>query len=184
MQQQKPRALLAKTKALIKKLSPRRMLNFSKFKFDSALEKARGFLSELQWEIVERNIKNGGNPDTRLEGGFGTTYLMLAAKTGNWKIVQFLLDHKADMEITDKDGMTALMHAAASSFPWTVIELLENGADPLARDYRGRTALDYAKNNRNGRTEVPIAVEMARRILGTQGWAYFSRNLSECVWGV
>ena len=179
MQQQKP--LAARTRTLAKKAA-KRALYFAKFKLVAALEKARGYLSELQWDIVERNIRNGGDPDRRVEGGFGTTYLILAAKTGNWKVVKFLLEHKANTEIRDKNGMTALMHAAAGDLAWAVIELLQNGADPLARDYFGRTALDHAKKSGNRRAETPIAIEMTQRIItGQQGWAYFSRNFAECT---
>jgi hypothetical protein len=179
MQQQKP--LAAKRKALVKNTA-RRALSFAKFKLVTAIEKVRGFLSELQWGIVERNIKNGGNPDARVEGGFGTTYLILAAKTGNEKMVRFLLEHGASTEIRDFRDMTALMHAAAGNSPWSVILLLEHGADPIARDYYfGMTAMDRAKEAGNKRAEMPLAVEMARRLIGTQGWAYFSRNFAECT---
>jgi ankyrin repeat protein len=87
----------------------------------------------------------------------GRTALMWAASSGHDKICRLLLDRlekeggdvEKYLEIRDKDGRTALMHAADFNSTDTCIVLLEKGADIGARDNKGKTALDIALEKRN-----------------------------------
>ena len=72
--------------------------------------------------------------------------LGLAASSGEVESVRLLLSRGADARAGGSHGWTPLMMAAASARPNpAVVELLlEHGADLHARDYVGRTALDWA----------------------------------------
>ncbi|XP_077050837.1 ankyrin repeat domain-containing protein 34C [Siphateles boraxobius] len=63
------------------------------------------------------------------------------------KLVKYLLDNKADPNIQDKAGRTALMHACSHRAGQEVVSLLlTNGADPSLEDRHGSSALVYAVN--------------------------------------
>ncbi|XP_030622538.1 ankyrin repeat domain-containing protein 34C [Chanos chanos] len=63
------------------------------------------------------------------------------------KLVKYLLDNKADPNIQDKAGRTALMHACSHRAGHEVVSLLlSNGADPSLEDRSGSSALVYAVN--------------------------------------
>jgi ankyrin repeat protein len=58
---------------------------------------------------------------------------------------QRLLDHKhLNLEVRDKDGCSALHHAARRRDAWAIDKLLRHGADPSATDSQGRTPLHLA----------------------------------------
>ncbi len=62
--------------------------------------------------------------------------------------IQAAIEHGADVNARDLDGMTPLMAAAESNLdPVVVMMLLEAGADGRAKDNWGRTAFDYAQYN-------------------------------------
>ena len=76
-------------------------------------------------------------------GDDGDTPLMQAARYGNARAVEYLLEHGADIERCDRFKRTALIAAARALPPdgRRVIELLiDGGANIQARDDRGRTA--------------------------------------------
>ncbi|XP_043920168.1 ankyrin repeat domain-containing protein 34B [Protopterus annectens] len=83
----------------------------------------------------------------------GETPLMIACKTryadqqsvSKVKMVKFLLENKADPNIQDKSGKTALMHACLEKAGSEVVSyLLKSGADPSLEDHFGCSALLYA----------------------------------------
>ncbi|NXP17703.1 AN34B protein, partial [Scytalopus superciliaris] len=85
----------------------------------------------------------------------GETPLMVACMTDHAdlqsaskaKMVKYLLDNKADPNIQDKSGKTALMHACLGrAGPEVVSLLLARGADPSLPDHSDRSALVYAVN--------------------------------------
>lgn len=93
----------------------------------------------------------------------GVTPLMYASAQGAGHVVDYLLKSGANVNATDKSGMTALMHAADTFGPynadgWARVEdfeddvgpkayaieqLLKKGADTSMKDKEGRTALDH-----------------------------------------
>ncbi|XP_010020289.1 PREDICTED: ankyrin repeat domain-containing protein 34C-like, partial [Nestor notabilis] len=85
----------------------------------------------------------------------GETALMVACITKHIdqqsiskpKMVKYLLDNRADPNIQDKSGKTALMHACIRGAGGDVVSLLlENGADPSLEDHSGASALVHAIN--------------------------------------
>jgi ankyrin repeat protein len=76
----------------------------------------------------------------------GRTALMVAcAYWCGTDMVKLLVTYKADVNATANDGTTALMLAASNEKQDVVDYLLAHGANPKARDEKGRTALDFAK---------------------------------------
>lgn len=67
------------------------------------------------------------------------------ARHGGSSTVYLLLHFRADMNLKDETGRTALHFAACTDYGVDIAQqLLEAGADINARDNTGRTALDYA----------------------------------------
>jgi ankyrin repeat protein len=62
----------------------------------------------------------------------------------NPAVLALLLDHGADIHLSDSSGLTPLHHAATTSATESVRLLLEAGADPAVTDDEGRTAYDIA----------------------------------------
>ncbi|XP_010310664.2 ankyrin repeat domain-containing protein 34B [Balearica regulorum gibbericeps] len=91
----------------------------------------------------------------------GETPLMVACRTkhvdaqsaSKEKIVKYLLENKADPNIQDKSGKTALMHACMEKAgPEVVSLLLSKGADPSLQDHSNCSALVYAINSEDRET--------------------------------
>lgn len=70
--------------------------------------------------------------------------IIYAAKDGDIRRVQELLDSGADINIGYIYGTTALMYATYEGYTEIVRLLLENGADPNIQNRVGSTALMYA----------------------------------------
>jgi ankyrin repeat protein len=60
-------------------------------------------------------------------------------------MVRLLLEHHAYIDAESPNGTTPLMMAAHYGSPKAVKILLEEGADPLIRNQRGMTAIDFAQ---------------------------------------
>jgi TonB family protein len=84
----------------------------------------------------------------------GDTALMFAAYRG--KLPQILLDHGANLNAHNADGLTPLMLLAQYPDPGTLKAALAAGADPTAHDNLGRTALDYLSAAYCGHAIVPL----------------------------
>lgn len=78
----------------------------------------------------------------------GITPLMEAVRNDNEEIVKLLLQHKADADLKDMEGRTALIWAAKKKH-WKLISLLLEASGNVldARDRKGMTALAYARCN-------------------------------------
>lgn len=121
-------------------------------------------------EIVEMLLSHGANPNARektikwsgwgIPPSHGRSALHIAA--GNIRMgsnVKALLDHGAEVNAQDGNGVTALMGVAYRSqkqdIP-TVKELLAHGADVNLRNCLGHTALSLARSHGSyaGRDEI------------------------------
>ena len=69
------------------------------------------------------------------------------ATRGNTKLIKQLLEDGMDVDLTDKEGLTALYRAAHNDQKETVSLLLSNGANVNIRDKFGNTPLDDTLND-------------------------------------
>ncbi|MDA8402616.1 MAG: ankyrin repeat domain-containing protein [Desulfobacteraceae bacterium] len=88
--------------------------------------------------IAARLIEKGANPNAVIEGPFlhdgwtlakGATPLMAAIAGGHDKIAAFLLQHGAQAAVSDENGYTPLMLAAAQGKPDLINACILKGAD-------------------------------------------------------
>jgi len=83
------------------------------------------------------------------------TLLHYAAMRGNHKMIEFLLDHGANVNGKAKDDMTPL-HWACGNFgsEAAIVTLLDRGANPAAQNSRKETPSDILRQLRSQRTAV------------------------------
>lgn len=104
----------------------------------------------INFGLAERMLALGAAPpkaDVRIRT-FGAPLLGYAASTYGLSFTRTLLERGAGVDINRRGsrGITPLMMAAAATEPDPAVVrlLLDNGAEPGARDDSGRTALDWA----------------------------------------
>lgn len=68
----------------------------------------------------------------------------------------------SDINDRDKDRKTVLIYCAEKNFPNYLNKLIELKANPLAKDYKGKTALDYAEKNLEDKKTTEEFVEKIR----------------------
>ncbi|ETW09645.1 hypothetical protein H310_00171 [Aphanomyces invadans] len=96
---------------------------------DDSLNTIERLLEQGEMEIDDRD-------------GDGYTLLMKGAMRGFYTIVRFCLRHGAAIDLVDRTGKTALMHAVAHSD--IALHLIDQGANLLHTDERGRTVIHDA----------------------------------------
>jgi ankyrin repeat protein len=94
-------------------------------------DKSIKILVEAGFDINERNPEDGKTP------------LILAAKTGNIKAVEFLLEMKADPNLQDDDEGSPLNHAI-KNIDDKLVELLIDITDPHLTDNSNQTSFEHA----------------------------------------
>ena len=92
-------------------------------------------------EMTKFLIENGC--DVNFKSGMGSA-LMAATVKGNIEIAKLLLDNKANPDITDSNGMTALLYAVNFKNYELAKLLVKFKSNIEAKDNRGYNALDYA----------------------------------------
>jgi ankyrin repeat protein len=107
---------------------------------DKPIHKAayKGDLKKVK-EIIDRDPN-----EINVQDAQGFTPLHLASGKGHIEIVEFLLNHGADIELEIFNGVTPLMLAAQYVTNETIKTLLEHGAKVNHKDESGRTALHNA----------------------------------------
>lgn len=85
--------------------------------------------------------------DVESEKGF--TPLLIATTNGHTVIVRLLLEHGANPNMRNFDGVTALHNAVFEKQIDIVKLLLEHGADPAIQDRLGNTPVDLAQRSAN-----------------------------------
>ena len=80
---------------------------------------------------------------------------MKASNYGYEDVVTLLIAHRANVDLKDKAGRTALMHAADGKYVDAIPHLMAHGADVYVQDGEGNTALDIARKSEN-----EVAVEL------------------------
>ncbi len=77
------------------------------------------------------------------------TALMATVVKGNVEIGTYLLEKKANPNLTDSNGVTALMYAVQFKNEDLVKALLKHNADKTILDKNGKTAFEYAVFSEN-----------------------------------
>lgn len=111
-------------------------------------------VQEARLEVIDLLICAGADPNVVAvahEGPYDTTILGQAAAFGRVDVISKLLAGGAEIDMTDRDGLTALHFAAIFSQLEAVSALLAAGASPAARDRRGLRPLDHARRRRRVR---------------------------------
>lgn len=85
------------------------------------------------------------------------TALMAAVMSGKMQIIESLISHKANVNLADAQGKTALIYAAFFNRNDVVKILIRAGVDKKQKDSDGKSALDYANFNKN--TELIILLD-------------------------
>ena len=71
----------------------------------------------------------------------------MAAYFNSFEVVKFLVEHGANINITNYNGTTVIMYAKNGSMTTSGFQtfdyLLENGADPNKKDYMDKDLFDY-----------------------------------------
>ncbi len=98
------------------------------------------------WAVIDRFGEHG--LDIRLRDWWHSRPLSDAARTGDLRLIKWLLDQGVDINATSRSGETALMAAAWAGQVQAAKLLLERGADVDAKNISGRTAMDYARGPR------------------------------------
>jgi ankyrin repeat protein len=88
--------------------------------------------------------------------GYGTA-VMAAVMSGNIAILEKLVSLKANLNLSDSHGETALLYAVLFNKNDVAKLLIKAGADISLKDDRGKTALDIANFNKN--TELIILLD-------------------------
>lgn len=87
--------------------------------------------------------------DVNQAGGFDDTLLHLAARKGEIEDVKLLVACGADVNAVGDMGCTPLHEAAVRGQVEVVAFLLENGADPGIKNEFGKTAVDWARDEKH-----------------------------------
>ena len=111
-------------------------------KFDAPAVDIFAASAEGKLEIVKQHIAAGTDINQPKTGDeLKNTPLMLAAVFGRTEVAKTLIDAKANLDLQDKDGSTALHKSALFCHEEIVKELLANGADKDIKNKDGSVAL-------------------------------------------
>ncbi|WP_367846311.1 ankyrin repeat domain-containing protein [Rhodoferax sp. WC2427] len=98
----------------------------------------------------------------------GWAPLHYAATRGHLAVIRLLLENFAYIDAASPNGSTPLMMAAQYGTDEAVRLLLDEGADPLLKNQKNLTAIDFAQNaNRPATVEMVSAAVRARKPKGT-----------------
>ncbi|WP_147676314.1 ankyrin repeat domain-containing protein [Algibacter pacificus] len=99
-----------------------------------------------QQSIVEHILPYVTNLNHNSDNG---TALAAAVVKNNVEIIKVLLNHKADVNLTDANGVSPLMYAIMFKNIQVIKLLIEHGADLKLTDKTGKSTFEYAISSDN-----------------------------------
>jgi len=102
------------------------------------------------FESAEYLVKAGAPVNSPSRNDLKATPLQSAAAAGHVKIVEMLIKYRADTNVQEQGGYTALHAAAQNGDQATIRALLYGGADLTMRSEDGKTPLDLALEKGHG----------------------------------
>ncbi|KAL5471543.1 hypothetical protein EMCRGX_G029667 [Ephydatia muelleri] len=99
---------------------------------------------DMVLHILDQGVPADYTTSTTLCGW--TPLMRTAMLSGNTQVAQVLIQHGANLNLTDADGKTALMMASLGGFHDLAQLLLQHGADLCAKSKYGKNALDFARS--------------------------------------
>jgi uncharacterized protein len=95
--------------------------------------------------ICSNLVTAGADINAQDSGGENPLYFsLLGPKNENLDVLKWLLQHGANITLTNVQGRTPLFWAIVAGSTNAVVVLLQHGADPTLKDYREKNALDQA----------------------------------------
>src|SRR5438034_3448472 len=98
----------------------------------------------------------------------GSADLLTAIRNGDYAQVRKLIDSGSDVNTTDKDGTTALMHSVIESDVRMMKLLIDKGANVNMKNSQDSTALMYAATNL-AKTRVLLDAGAEVKVKGKRG---------------
>jgi len=94
---------------------------------------------EAAKRLLDWHQKENHNPEqyVNMKDSKGITPLMVAASTGSGKVAKSLIDAKADLDLQDEEGNTALHHADNGNQGNAFGHLVDQGADEFIDNNKG-----------------------------------------------
>jgi len=131
---------------------------------------------------VKNQILSGAPVDGHV-GRYAFTPLTDAAAGGHLDILKCLIDYRANLNLPDSEGSTALLHACWEDKPNTALALIDAGANVSQGSQAGRTPLMYAAMHGDDQiVQDLIAHKVALDATCNQGpaifWAASNKHLS------
>lgn len=121
--------------------------SYSMVKDTKEIDRMHAMIVKSDYKMLKSYLKKGADVNEADE--VGNTPLFFAAKIGDKRIVDLLVQHGANVNNTNEVGATPLMLAAKFGNIYTVKKLLEHGADPTIKNNSGYTAHVFAKAYEN-----------------------------------
>lgn len=116
------------------------------------------------FETAEYLVKAGAPVNSASRNGLQAAPIQSAAAAGHAKIVEMLLEHRADPNVREQGGYTPL-HAAAQNGDEAMIRaLLYGGADLEAKSNDGKTPLDLAKEAGHAKAVAVLEEGITKRL--------------------
>jgi len=114
-------------------------------------------------DMVQFLIEHGDQIDINLSNDLGETALMRASVKGCLKIIHYLVDNGALIDIKDHQGNTPLMYAAKYGHTNVVQYFLEKKANIIEKNNNGETVLTLAFQG-NFKTIIKLLMDEANQL--------------------
>lgn len=120
--------------------------------------------NNLGSDLVKLLLRHGAHPHIRTSPE-GKTPLMLAVESGDYQLVEIILEYKPDIDARNNEGRTALMMAVTQESETIVRQLATAGADLEIVDTSGETAVSMAERIGNANVLEVLRSKRAFRSL-------------------